>query len=193
MYAYVASVGLNVRSGPSSKNRIVTELRKGNQVQIIGNTGSSNWSKIRFGTYEGYVDKNYLKDYHKVIQTILITSIKVGNSTKDNKWINQPGQTLYAKDILYLFPVITYNSSFNGQATFYVKIIKPDGEIKQNPDISPAGYTYSTAVSVTEGENKSLDLGGWGKTEGGLYSAGEWTIEVWYEGVCLCSEKIRLN
>jgi uncharacterized protein YgiM (DUF1202 family) len=177
---------VNVRSGDSPENSIVTVLKSGDKVEILDNTDFSNWPKIRFGVYEGYVNKDYLKK-------IRITSIKAGNVTINNEWINHPGETLYAQSIRFLKPVIMYDSAMSGKVIFYVKIIQPDGVIDRNPSESPVGYTNSAEVSVTKGESKSLNLSSWGTDNGGSYRRGQWTIEVWYEGVRLRSEKIMLN
>jgi uncharacterized protein YraI len=186
-YGYVISDGLNVRSGPSTKYSVVMVLYKNNCAQLIEGSGSISgpWRKIKYDNYEGWVDSSYL-------QIIKVTNLRVGNWNNGN-WITQAGETLYADDIRYLKPVITYDASINRGFTFYVKIIDPDGYIKRNTNTSPAGYSYSTTGNIKSGAGNSFTLNGWGRDERGTYSAGVYTIEVWYEGVCLRSEKVRLN
>jgi hypothetical protein len=186
-YSYVTSYGLNVRSGSSPRNSIIREIGRGTRVQLVEGTGniSGSWRKIKIGNYEGWVDSSYL-------QTITITELAVGNSNKNGDWITQSGVTLNARDIRFLKPVITYNASTNEDLTFYVKIIDQDGNLDRNSD-SPAGYTYSTRGNIRGGTGNFFILHGWGSEGGGIYSPGEYTIEVWYDGVCLCSKKVRLN
>jgi hypothetical protein len=133
-------------------------------------------------------------DYEKskTIWAINVTSIEVGNCGI-GKWLTQPGGSLNARDIRYLNPVITYNSLISREVIFYVKIIDPYGIIHRNNSRSPAGYSYSSKGWVARGTGQSFDLFGWGNEDGGSYFAGKWTVEVWYEGVCLRSEKIKLN
>jgi uncharacterized protein YraI len=59
-YTYVKSDALNVRSGPSANNRVVTNLMMNSRVQVIGKTGA--WWKIRYENTEGYVNSQYLAD-----------------------------------------------------------------------------------------------------------------------------------
>jgi hypothetical protein len=119
-----------------------------------------------------------------------VNSAKVGNWT--NRWITQPGEKLNAKDIRYLMPVITYNTLVNGEFTIFVKIINPNGTVKRNATTSPAGYSYSTKGNILIGKENSFTLSGWGNDNKSTYSAGEYTVEVWCEGVCLRSEKVQL-
>ena len=58
-YAYVNTDGLNVRSGPSASNTVVTTLSRNTRVQVISKTGS--WWKIKYGNIEGYVYSEYLR------------------------------------------------------------------------------------------------------------------------------------
>ena len=59
-YAYVKSDGLNIRSGPSVNNGVVSTLRMNSRVQVISKTGV--WWKIKYGNTEGYVNSEYLSD-----------------------------------------------------------------------------------------------------------------------------------
>jgi hypothetical protein len=93
----------------------------------------------------------------------------------------------------YLSPVITCNALINKEITFYIKIIQPDGILFRNSSISPDGYSYSAARQVEARNNQTLYLSGWGNSEVSAYSAGEWTVEVWYDNVCLGSEKITIK
>jgi uncharacterized protein YgiM (DUF1202 family) len=60
--------GLNVRSQPESKSRVVTKVPYGKQVEIIEKTDNElqlgwvkdNWYKIRFRGREGYIFGGYL-------------------------------------------------------------------------------------------------------------------------------------
>jgi hypothetical protein len=77
--------------------------------------------------------------------------------------------------------------------TFYVKILRPNGSLMNNTSTSPNGYTNSSKANVTSGNNQKLSLSGWGNNDSSAFEAGEWTVEVWWEGVCLKSEKVRIN
>ena len=51
---------LNLRSGPSTKQSIITTIKKGSKVEVISTSG--DWSKIKYGTKIGYSSKKYLKE-----------------------------------------------------------------------------------------------------------------------------------
>jgi uncharacterized protein YgiM (DUF1202 family) len=63
LYAYVDTDALNMRSSPSTQSDVVTILHKDDRVQLIEPfSSSSNWIKIRSGSYEGYASANYLRE-----------------------------------------------------------------------------------------------------------------------------------
>jgi hypothetical protein len=126
------------------------------------------------------------------IASVRVTSIKVGN-WGNSRWINNPGETLYSSQMRYLSPVITYDSFIDESVVFFVKIIDPDGDIYRNLSTSPAGYSFSSTGYISRGSGKSLDLSGWGSSDRSTYYQGTWTVEVWYNNVCLRSELIRIN
>jgi hypothetical protein len=136
-----------------------------------------------------------LADYEKSksLFGIEITSIKVGNSDKDNRWLTRPGEPLSSARMRYLKPVITYNSTISENTTFYVKIIQPNGQLFYNASESPSGFTNSTTASINRGSNQSLELRGWGNNDQSNYASGTWTVEVWYNNVCLRSEKVVIG
>lgn len=67
----------------------------------------------------------------------------------------------------------------------YVKILNPDGSLKRGSS-SPVGYSFI----IKYPENSDM---GWGSASGGSYSAGTYTVEVWYHGICLGTKKVDIN
>ncbi|MDR1388518.1 MAG: hypothetical protein LBJ31_00880 [Treponema sp.] len=139
--------------------------------------------------------KKLLSDYNtsKNIWAVAVTKLEVGNADRNNKWITRPGERLDASAIRYLNPVITVDSLIDREIAISVKIIDPSGTLKRNTDTSPPDYTYSKTRRVWRDKNIPIDLYGWGNADTSHFSAGEWTVEVWYEDVCLRSEKVRIN
>jgi hypothetical protein len=109
-----------------------------------------------------------------------------------NGWLTPPGGALNARNIRYLRPEITCNSSISGNLVFYIKIIKPNGDIASNSS-SPVGYSYSSSVQVFRNNEQKIELSGYGSADKSDFRAGVWTVEIWYEGACLRSEKIKIN
>jgi hypothetical protein len=136
-----------------------------------------------------------LNDYNnsKDIWGIHVTSLKVGNADKNNKWITKPGEHLNANDIRFLNPYLTVDSLISGNITFYIKIIAPDGTVNRNPSVSPEGFTFHRVRYLATGKNQDIDLDGWGNGDMSTYEEGAYTIEVWYEGVRLIAENVTLN
>ena len=65
--------------------------------------------------------------------------------------------------------------------------------VSRNRNSSPDGYSYESKRNITGGKGMSLVLNGWGSENAGTYQAGLYTVEVWCDGLCLRSEKIRMK
>jgi hypothetical protein len=162
----------------------------GNYSSLESKLWSANYSRNQLQTSYDALVKDF--ETSKSLWSVNVTALKVGN-WGDGRWLTQAGDTLYSSQMRYLESVITYKAPFDGEATFYIKILDPYGDLKRNADTSPAGYTYSDTMRINRGNNQTLDLGGWGNPGSSVYQAGEWTVEVWYNDVCLRSEKVRIN
>ena len=57
--ARVTASALNVRSGPSTRNRILGVTRRGEQWPVLGRSGS--WVKVRFRSADGWVHGRYVQ------------------------------------------------------------------------------------------------------------------------------------
>ena len=68
--------------------------------------------------------------------------------------------------------------NLNRKETFYIKIINPDGSIRRNEEISPAGYTCSSAEYLYD--NDEYYIVGWGAPNYSTYYRGEYTVEVYH-------------
>ena len=56
----VTATSLNVRSGPSTSNRVIGSLKQNDKVEVMSE--SNGWSKVKYSGKEGYVSSTYLKD-----------------------------------------------------------------------------------------------------------------------------------
>jgi len=59
-YMLVNADSLNVRSGPSSDNPVVGQLKRNDRVEVIDSSGQ--WWKIKSGKIEGYVNSSFLAE-----------------------------------------------------------------------------------------------------------------------------------
>ena len=124
---------------------------------------------------------------------ISITNISFANADQSGSIITDYGNDLYASEIKYLKPQITYNGlrSTAVETTLLVKIITDDGTLESSSS-SPEGYTFSTELTVSPGEGQTATLSGWGRNTCGSYSAGLYKYEIWQNGKLLIQQKIRL-
>jgi hypothetical protein len=154
--------------------------------------GYSEYSLMESALWSANYSREQLQTELESLVGINVTGIKVGNWGNDS-WLTQPGEALYAAQMRYFNPVITYNAVLDGEITFYIKIIQPDGTLSRNSSVSPEGYTFSTTERISRGSNQTLDLSGWGNSDRSTYWAGTWTVEVWFNNGCLRSEKVTIN
>lgn len=122
-----------------------------------------------------------------------ITDLSFANIDTDNTIIDNYGRKLYAKEVKYLSPRITYKGLANTEKeiTLNVKILNEEGKLQSGTN-SPEGFTYSKDFKVEPGDGKYEKLSGWGTTAGGSYKAGLYTFEIWYKNKMLFQKEIRL-
>ncbi|GHU16049.1 hypothetical protein FACS1894163_04690 [Spirochaetia bacterium] len=187
---YVNIDGLNVRNNLNADAAVLDVLSQDCRVEILEEY-TNNWVRIKYlGNKTGCVNGKYLTSTQP---PFVITSLKVGNSSKDGSWLTNAGNTLYSSQMRYLTPVVNYDATYNGKGTFFVKIIQPNGTTFRNPSVSPSGFTFSNEPQVNRGNNQTLNLSSWGNNDTSSYQAGEWTVEIWHNNRRLWSEKITIR
>ena len=108
--------------------------------------------------------------------------------------IDDYGERLSADRIKYIMPRITYDGlgTETKSVTIKVKIINPDGSLNRGSS-SPDGYTFlDEDKEISPGSGNLLFLSGWGNEDGGVYRAGTYRYEVWYEGKKLFSKEFKV-
>lgn len=143
----------------------------------------SQKSSVKQDANERYASSAYME----------ITGVSFGNVDNDGNIIDKFGAKLYATEVKYLKPLLSYRglTSSEKNITFYVKIIKEDGTLEKGSE-SPEGYTYEQEMKVTPGENQSVQLKGWGNNKGGSYSPGLYKYEIWYQNKLIYEVETRL-
>jgi hypothetical protein len=187
---YVNVDGLNVRENLNANATLLDVIPQDCRVEILEEY-ANGWVRIKYyGNKTGCVNRTYLT---LTQPPFVITSLKVGNVDNDGKWLTNAGNTLYSSQMRYLTPVVTYDATYNGKGTLFVKIIQSNGAIFRNASKSPSGFTFSYEFQVNHGSNQTLNLSGWGNNTSSSYQAGEWTVEIWYNNRRLWSEKITIR
>lgn len=130
-----------------------------------------NGNKLYSTTFD--IEKSYLD----------IKRVLFANSDKSSTILTDYGGTLYKEDVKYVKPKIWYDglATEEKKVNLDIKIYNPDGSLKTGSS-SPSGYTWSEAKSVSAGKSNTFTLLGWGREDGGGYSAGTHTFEIWSNG-----------
>lgn len=121
---------------------------------------------------------------------MMITSVSFANTDIGRKVVTDYGSPLYRDEVMFLTPKVDYDgmAAENKTVALDIKIYGPDGTMRKGGASSPAGYTYSSRVTVTPGVSQSIILPGWGKKEAGAsYTAGRYKFEIWCQGNRLVS------
>jgi len=69
LYSYVNVNELNLRSGPSGDDEVLAVLKEDARIQIVSDTGTGNWVKVKHNDIEGYVNKTYLRRFRLLGKT----------------------------------------------------------------------------------------------------------------------------
>lgn len=122
-----------------------------------------------------------------------IMGVTFGNTDEDGHLIDRYGARLYASEVKYLKPQLSYKglASSEKTITLYIKILKEDGSLEEGFN-SPEGYTYKQEFTVKPGSNQTASLLGWGRNSGGSYSPGQYVFEIWYNDKLIYRNGIRL-
>ena len=112
----------------------------------------------------------------------VITEIDIKNAGEN--W----GDNIYSSKATFFIPKIKYIGLKTGTYQFDVKIYDNRGNLSQNKDISPTGYTRTDAVPLYNGNNET-ELLKWGYDTPGYWPAGTYRIEIWYKGQKLAEKR----
>lgn len=125
-------------------------------------------------------------------ESVRILNVEFRNEDIDDNVLNDYGETLYASEVCYLMPRISYEglSGSSREMTFYYKIFGPDGKMRSGSS-SPSGYTNSVSFTVYSGRN-TKGIGGWGRKTAGSYDAGVYRFEIWQDGKKLYTQNFTL-
>ena len=124
---------------------------------------------------------------------ICITDIGIENIDVKGNIQKNRHKKIYSKETMYLRPIIDYYG-FNHlpRTIFFVKFIDSRGNVIRG-DSSPSKYSYSVEISIQEGMNyNQRQLLGWGNEQKGNWTAGNYKVEIWYDGKLLKSKRFTI-
>ena len=156
------------------------------------NVGEHNkeLEKVKLEKIENYEPVTLAKPENNVAFTI--KDVVFANTDYDGNIIDEFGSRLIASKLQYLKPKITYecNDPNLKKVELYSKIKNSNGVLKTGSS-SPDGYTQKIDVEVSQGTNTRRIMG-WGNRNGGIYSAGKYTYELWYDGKLMISREVTV-
>ena len=119
---------------------------------------------------------------------IIISNVQFKNIKNDGEVINNYGERLHRTDIRFIVPRISYKSFMqkDKRITINIKIIDPKGIIIRNK-LSPTDYTYNYDFTSFTGDEKTIDISGWGKKDFGIFQTGKHFVEFWHENILIGS------
>ena len=129
-----------------------------------------------------------LLDYVSSRIPIIITNIQTANTYQGGVVETDYGNTIFSKNTMYLRPKITYKGLKSGRIKVFVKLYKVSNKthtLRMRNDDQPTTYSYIQDIDISEGDNKTYELIGWGNEEKGNYSRGSYRWEIWYGNYCL--------
>lgn len=152
------------------------------------NEESESWA------YQYYEASFKLHDFEKAQETLnfisnytpfIITDIEVKN--KGEEW----GDKMYSSNSTYFMPRIKYIGIKEGEYEVMTKIYDNEGTLRRNNKTSPNGYSYSSKITISIGENYE-ELTGWGNKDPGYWPTGTYRIEFWYKEEKLSEKTFRV-
>ncbi|MDR2146275.1 MAG: hypothetical protein LBE91_07450 [Tannerella sp.] len=112
-----------------------------------------------------------------------ITRIELANTDNSGKIIDDFGSKLYRSRLMYLNPKIHFDNYLENNKTFNFEIHYVDawGRMEYNTGSGkiPTSENYISTADA------SVRLSGWGSNHKGNWKSGAWTVEIWYNDVCL--------
>lgn len=122
----------------------------------------------------------------------IVTKLEVANTDENSNLIQGYGETIWDFNSKYLTPRITIKPfKSSGTYTIYVKLYG-GGTLKTGTS-SPAGYSYSSKVTISGNSSQVFTLSGWGSSTAGHWSMGEYRFEIWYGDYCIGSKTFYVN
>lgn len=166
----------------------------GKNEQLISGWGTSKGGTYKPGEYRIEINykgnKLYSREFRLysgetpiVDNPILdVKNITYYSTDKDNKKLTELGADLFEDNLYYLTGNMEYVGKYKNDQSIklYIKIFNADGNLVKGTN-SPAGFSYSTNLTIKQGTN-SVSTGGYGSSTGGTYSAGKIKLEYWLDG-----------
>lgn len=118
-------------------------------------------------------------DYEKLLNSEVHVKITGLYNYKNSSTYLDSSEITY----LYIDYKVFLASSFYEDENLFIKILEPDGTLMTG-ESSPDGYTMEVSPYLSHS--------GWGRKTPGAYHPGEYTIEFWYNGICVGKKTVQI-
>lgn len=115
---------------------------------------------------------------------LIINDVLIGNTDYNGNIETSYGNRISASNTMYLKPKVKYFGIKSGVQTLRIRWIKPDGTISKG-NSSIGDFSQISGYNISAGKNDEICLSGWGGTNKGHWTAGQYFIEIWYEEIRL--------
>lgn len=100
------------------------------------------------------------------------------------------GSTIYSSRTTYINPKVEIFSLTDGRVDINVKLYTPYG--LSTGTSSSGGYSYSDYFYVSKNQTTTCEFNGWGGTDKGHWSSGNYRFEFYYKGKCIGSKSFTI-
>lgn len=169
---YTTTTALNMRSGASTKHKVLVKIPKGKVVQMV--SYGKTWSKVKYGTKTGYVSSAYLKKTTvtppkeekftaKKFQTTTSTTLYSSTTSGKKKLTTIPkGKVVSSSSKLSGYYKVTYGGKTGWVAGSHLKEYKPapaKPPVKQVNFISKADSLKMLTTPSFTGDSRKIFVG----------------------------------
>lgn len=100
------------------------------------------------------------------------------------------GSTIYSSNTTYINPKVDIFSLTDGRVDINVKLYTPYG--LSTGTSSSGGYSYSDYFYVTKNQTTTCEFNGWGGSDKGQWSSGNYRFEFYYKGKCIGTKSFTI-
>lgn len=159
------------------KNTYINQLK---QDSTTLSTEKHQWINKYNTLSKQYED---IKDYSKKIP-LIISRIEIANTDYNRNILTDFGKKIYSNSTRYFTPKIYYTSVEPTMVVLKTKWYNTDRQLSRG-DSSPIGFSQSENYYISSGQDNELRLRGWGNNTSGHWKAGKYSVEIWYNDICL--------
>lgn len=100
------------------------------------------------------------------------------------------GSTIYSGNTTYINPKVEIFSLVDGRVDISIKFYNPYG--LSTGSSSSGGYSYSDYFYMSKNQSTTCEFKGWGGTDKGHWSSGNYRFEFYYKGKCIGSKSFTI-